>query len=142
MLIDKLTRFCDGANFFGTAGTAKIGDAIDLSVAANQGEGTPLYLVIIVSTTMADGTSVAFNLVTADNEALSSNPVTILTTPVTLTAAAVAGLQVIAVALPKADYKRWLGITATRVGNSTAGAIHAFLTQDPPAWRAYPEADS
>lgn len=139
MLIDQRTTFAWEEAVTGTAGTVKLGEALDLTVASNMGEGYPMYLVVLFTTTTAGGTSSAYNLVTADNAALDSNPVTLLTSPVYPVATGVAGLQAIVVAIPKAAYKRWLGITVTRVGTLTAGAVSAFLTQDPPAWRAYPE---
>lgn len=139
MLIDTRSTFAWEEGVDGSAGTVKLGEAMDLEVEANQGEGYPLYLVILFTTTTAGGTSTAYNLVTADNAALDSNPVTLLSTPVYPVADGVAGVYAIVVPLPKADYKRYLGITVTRVGTVTAGAVSAFLVQDPPAWRAYPE---
>lgn len=142
MLIDERTTFAYGEELAGSAGTAKLGKALDLSVEANQGEGYPMYLVIGMSVAAAGGTSVAFNLVTADNAALSSNPVTLLSTPAIVTANLGAGALAIVAAIPKAKYKRYLGITATEVGTFSAGSVYAFLTQDPPAWRAYPEGNN
>lgn len=142
MLIDTRTTFTYAGDVDGTAGTAKLGEAIDLEVEANQGEGYPFYLVIQVATEVAGGTSVAYALTTADNAALSTNPVDLLTTGAVAVASQTAGAMLLVVPLPKADYKRYLGIRATRVGTVTAGAVRAFLVQDPPAWRAYPEGDS
>lgn len=146
MLIDTRTTFAwDVAlpGIAGSAGTAKIGDAIDLTVASSDmGEGYPMYLVISVGTTFAGGTTAAFNLVTADNEALSTAPVTLLSTPAIATASLPAGALAIVVAIPKASYKSWLGLTVTEVGDYTAGTIKAFLTLDPPAWRAYAEGNN
>lgn len=144
MLLDNRLRFLAGTALAGSAGTAKRGEAIDLSVApTDQGEGYPLYLVILCTGAPAGGTSAQFNLVTADNEALSSNPVTLLSTPAIATAALLAGVQLLVVPLPKATYKRWLGITVTEVGTfSTPGTFEAFLVQDPPNWRAYAEGNN
>lgn len=142
MLIDTRSTFAWEEAVDGGAGTVKLGEVMDLEVEANQGEGYPLYLVVVVSTAVAGGTSIAVNLVTADNAALSSGEETLLSTPAVAVADLTAGAQVIAVALPKADFKRYLGITITRVGTVTAGALSAFLVQDPPAWRAYPEGNN
>lgn len=142
MLIDTRTTFAWETALAGSAGTAKIGDAIDLSVESNMGEGYPMYLVISMSEAAAGGTSAAFNLVTADDEALTTNAVTLLSTGAIVTADLPAGALAIVVAIPKADYARWLGLTATEVGTFSAGSIRAFLTQDPPAWRAYPEGNN
>lgn len=138
MIIDKLNAFALKTDFFGSAGTEQLGDAIDLGAfPTDMGEGLPYYLVALVTTAMAGGTSVQVNLVTADNDALTAAPVTLLSSAVIPVADATAGARVLMVAIPKADYKRYLGITVTRVGTSTAGALSAFLTQDPPNWRAY-----
>ena len=139
MLIDTRTTFAFEEAVDGAAGTVKLGKALDMSVAADQGEGYPLYLVILFTTTTAGGTSTQYNLVTADNAALDSNPVVLLGTPAIPVASGVAGTYAIVVAIPKANYKRFLGINLTRVGTVTAGAVSAFLVQDPPSWRAYPE---
>lgn len=143
MLIDSLNTFADPENVFGSAGTAKVGDAIDLTVApVDQGEGYPLWFWAAVSTSGTGGTSFAIELVTADNEALTTNPEVIYTTGAVTTANFTAGRMLAVVALPKRDYRRWLGMRVTRVGTSTAGAVKAYLVQDPPNWRAYPEANS
>lgn len=140
MLIDKNSTFAWQTNFFGAAATAKIGDAMNLTAfPTDMGEGYPLYLVTLITTAMVGGTSVQFNLVTDSSEALTTAPVTLVSSSVILTAEAIAGSNPLIVALPKADYKQWLGLTVTRVGISTAGAVSAFLTQDPPNWRAYAE---
>lgn len=140
MLIDTRTTFAWEEGVDGSAGTVKLGEALDLTAfPTDMGEGYPLYLVILFTTTTAGGTSTAYSLVTADNAALSSNPVTLLATPAIPVASGVAGTMAIVVALPKANYKRYLGVNLTRVGTVTAGAVSAFLVQDPPNWRAYPE---
>jgi hypothetical protein len=140
MLIDTRTTFAWEEDFFGTAATAKLGEALDLTAhPTDMGEGYPLYLVVAITAAMVGGTSVAVNLVTADNAALSSNPVVLLSSATIAQASATAGVLALVVPLPKATYKRYLGITVTRVGTSTEGALSAFLTQDPPAWRPYPE---
>jgi hypothetical protein len=143
MLIDTRSTFAWEEDFFGAAATAKVGEAMDLTAhPTDMGEGYPLYLVIQITTAMVGGTSVAFNLVTADNAALSSGAVTLLSSAVIAQASATAGTVVLVVPLPKADYKRYLGLTATRVGTSTEGAVSAFLVQDPPNWRPYPEGNN
>lgn len=140
MLIDTRSTFAWEEDFFGAAGSAKIGEAMDLTAhPTDMGEGYPLYLVVQISTAMTGGTSVAFNLVTADNAALSSGDEVLLSSAVIAQASATAGTLALVVPLPKAEYKRYLGVTATRLGTSTAGAVSAFLVQDPPNWRPYPE---
>lgn len=143
MILDKLNAFALQEDFFGGAATAKVGDAVDLTATdSDMGEGYPMYFVALVTEDMAGGTSMQVNLVTADDDALSTNKVTLVSSAVVALADATAGAKLLMVALPKADYARYLGITVTRVGTSTAGALSAFLTQDPPNWRAYPEGNN
>lgn len=140
MLIDSRARFANATNVFGTAATAKAGLTIDLRAAPTDlGEGTPLYFVIFGTTAAVGGTSIEFQLVTADNVALDSGPVVLLSTGAIAIAGITIGARLIAVALPKATYKRYLGLRVVRVGDSTAGAVTAFITDHVPSWRAYPE---
>lgn len=144
MLIDLRTAFAYPAEGVdGSAGTVKLGEALDLTAfPTDMGEGYPLYLVILVETAASGGTSINYHLTTAENSALTTNPVDLLTTGAIVIASHTAGAQLLAVPLPKADYKRWLGIRITRVGTVSAGAVRAFLVQDPPSWRAYPEGNN
>lgn len=142
MLIDTRSTFAWEAAVDGGAATVKLGKAMDLSVEADQGEGYPLYLVIMVPTTVTGGTSIAFELVTDDAAALDDAPVVLLSSSAQAIATLAAGRMVLAVPLPKAEYKRYLGLRITRVGTVTAGAVSAFLVQDPPNWRAYPEGNN
>jgi hypothetical protein len=143
MLTDKLNTFGNPVNVFGAAATTKVGTAIDLTVApVDQGEGYPLWFWAVISTAQTGGTSIEIQLVTADNEALSTNPEVIYTTGAIAAASFLARSIIASVALPKRNYRRWLGIRSVTVGTSTAGAIKAFLVQDPPNWRAYPEGNN
>jgi len=143
MLIDTRTRFAWATAVDGGAGTVKLGQALDLTAApTDMGEGYPLYFVVNVSTTVSGGTSIAYELVTADNAALTTNPVVLLSTSAIAVASQVAGANLLVVPLPKANYKRYLGLRGVRVGTISAGAVNAFLVQDPPAWRAYPEGNN
>jgi hypothetical protein len=142
MLIDERLTFAWDEAPEGSAGTTVLGDVIDLTEEVDQGEGYPLYLVIKIGTATAGGTSIDFQLITADNAALSSGDVTLYSTGAIATAAMTAGATVAMIAIPKADYKRYLGMKITEVGTFSAGTIKAFITQDPPAWRAYPEGNN
>lgn len=143
MLIDKYNTFAQNEDFSGSGTTTKLGDAIDLvAYPSDMGEGYPYYFVALITADMTAGTSIKVNLVTADDDALSTNAVVLMSSKVVAQADAVAGTKLLVAPLPKADYARYLGITVTRAGTSTAGDLTAFLTQDPPNWRAYPEANS
>jgi hypothetical protein len=144
MLIDKRATFGGPIALLTSApGTAKWGEALDMSVARDLGEGEPIYLRMLVGTAATSGGSATavFELVTADNEALTTNPVVLLSTPSFAVAAMTAGKDIINVPLPKATYKRWLGIRqVTGTAAFTAGSVWAFLTTDSANWRAYADA--
>jgi hypothetical protein len=140
MLIDSRSRFANAAEFFGAAATAKIGQAIDLIAAPTDlGEGNPLHWVVQLGAAVTGGTSVEFQLVTADNAALSSNPVVLVSSGAVAVADLTLNRRVLAVQLPKANYKRYLGLRVVRVGTSTTGTVTSFITDHAPSWRAYPE---
>lgn len=148
MLIDKLTQFADGVALSTAApATAKFGSAINLVVAGlDQGEGYPMYLVVLVDTTATSGGSatLSIELVHADNDALTTNVAVLFATAAIPVATLVAGYLVAMVALPKGiEYKQYLGLRQV-VGTAalTAGALNAFLTPDPQNWRAYPEGNN
>lgn len=142
MLIDERLTFAWDEEPEGSAGTTKLGKAIDLGVEADQGEGYPLYLVIKIGAAMVGGTSINFQLVTDEADDMDTDEVVLFQTGAIVTAAMTAGATVAMIAIPKADYKRYLGILITEVGTFSAGTIKAFITQDPPNWRAYPEGNN
>lgn len=140
MLIDKSLMFASSEDLVGSAGTAKLGDAFNIGAAADQGVGNPLWLVAqIGNEALAGGTSVTLQLVTADNEALTTNPVVLSQSSAFVTAAGAVGASIWVTQLPSGSYKTWLGLRATEVGSFTGGTITAFLTPDPGLWRAYAE---
>jgi hypothetical protein len=148
MLIDKLNTFgLPVALNTGAAGTYVIGDQINLGPSpVNQGVGIPYYWYIAtaVAATSADSTATAtFQLVGADNAALTTNPVVLMQTPAFIVTAMPANRFLFTAAIPFAQYKQFLGIRqVTGVQAITAGSIRSFLTQEPDQWRAYPEANS
>jgi hypothetical protein len=135
MLLDKRSTFARELSI-PAAGTAKFGEAIPLSVRANQGEGYPLYLVVSVPVAGVGGTSFALELVTDDNEALTS-PTVLAALGTWPLASLTLGAQLFAGPIPQAFYETFVGLRQTTVGVFSAGKINAFLITDPPSWRAY-----
>tara|TARA_R100000353_G_scaffold150048_1_gene108460 strand:+ start:764 stop:1237 length:474 start_codon:yes stop_codon:yes gene_type:complete len=146
MLIDKSLEMADAVSIAATTGgPTKVGTGIDLrpvgvldagNATLDMSVGENLQFVVDFTTAVAsDGAAtVNVHLTTADNEALTSNPVDIFTTGATGKAELIAGKR-FRVALPKADYKRFLGVRITTAGaTTTAGAINAFLVKDVNAW--------
>lgn len=152
MILDELTEFCDATALnTGAAGTYTIGDQIDLQVVRDLGGDQTLYLVIGVTTGInaAGAGTVQFKLTSADDAALTSNPVDHVASAAFVTSttsgnaggALAAGTRLMALALPlegSVPYKRYLGIRqVTGTQAITAGAVDAFLTTHPNAWKAY-----
>lgn len=148
MILDKRNEFADAVALnTGGAGTYVIGEQIDLGTAVNVGAVDELYFVVNVDTGIAAGSAgtVTFQLVSADNDALTTNPVVHYQTAAfttgtgTGTGALKAGTVLAAIKLPQGfDYKRYLGIRqVTGTAAITAGKVNAFLTPDIAMWRAY-----
>jgi hypothetical protein len=157
MILDERLEFADATSVAAAAGTALIGDVIDLQVARDIGNGQPVYLVITTATEIITGGvagTVKFQLVSDAQAAIAvdgSATVHLDTgTFVTDDAAANsaqlnAGGVIACIALPLQGpvYERYLGILCiTATTTTTAGAINAFLTLDPTGWKAYADASN
>lgn len=155
MIMDERTEFADAASVAAAAGTALIGDVIDLgAVARDMGSGQPLYLVITTDTEIITGGSagtIKFQLASDAQAAIATDgsaSVHIDTgTFVTDDSAANdaqmnAGGVIFCGPLPLQGrvYERYLGILAVIATTTvTAGKINAFLTLDPSKWVATAE---
>lgn len=155
MIMDERLEFADAASVAAAAGTALIGDVIDLgAVARDMGSGQPLYLVITTDTEIITGGSagtIAFQLASDAQAAIATDgsaSVHIDTgTFVTDDSAANdaqmnAGGVIFCGPLPLQGrvYERYLGILAVIATTTvTAGKINAFLTLDPSKWVATAE---
>jgi hypothetical protein len=155
MILDERNEFCDATALnTGGANTYVIGDQIDLGTAARDiGNGQVPYLVIstAVGINAAAAGTVTFQLVSADDAALTTNPVVhaqsaaFVTSTTTGNAGGTlaAGTTLMAMAVPMEGlaYKRYLGIRqVTGAQAITAGAVNAFLTPDVAKWKAYADA--
>jgi len=158
-ILDERGEFCDNVDVSATAGTALVGDVIDLGAAGEDiGNGQPLYLVIRTgSTEIITGGSAGtlqFKLASDSVEAISTTTSTIhvitaahVTDGTDANAAEMkAGAIIYQAPLPvgtSGNYERYLGILAvTATTTTTAGTINAFLTLDPhmAAGKTYPDA--
>lgn len=159
MIMDERNEFADAVSVAGAAGTALIGDVIDLgAVPRDIGQGQPLYLVITTDTEIITGGAagtINFQLVSDAAAAIATDgsaTVHIDTgTFVTDDSAANdsqlnAGGIIFAGPLPVEgnEYERYLGVLAVIATTTvTAGKINAFLTLDPPrTGRTYPRGDN
>lgn len=146
MIIDTRTQFCAATALnTGAAGTYAIGDVIDLKKnGLDVGHGGSLYLVIKAATAATSGgaATASFALASDSTAALATDgsaSVHFTTGPIAL-AKMTAGATLAVIELPTADYERYLGLLQTTgTAAFTGGSVNAFLTLDPPKWKAYPD---
>lgn len=149
MILDKFNEFADATSVAGTAGTALVGNVIDLGAESRDiGNGEPLYLVIQTDTeiiTAGSAGTIQFQLASDSTADLATSATvhfasaSLVTDDAAANSAALnAGGVIAAVALPQGTYERYLGILAV-IGTTevTAGKINAFLTKDVASWKAY-----
>lgn len=156
MILDERNEFADAASVAAAAGTALIGDVIDLgSVHRDIGNGQPVWLVLTTDTEIITGGSagtIKFQLASDAQAAIATDGTATVHldtgTFVTDDSAANdtqmnAGSVIACMALPLEGhvYERYLGVLAVIATTTvTAGKINAFLTLDPTGWRSYPNA--
>jgi len=145
MIMDERLEFADAVSIAASAGTALIGDQLDMSLPNRDvGMGEPVYLVIEISTTVASGGSatVQFRLRSDSTAAIHATTSTgHIDTGALALATLVAGYTLV-IPLPMGiNYEEFLGLQViTGTATTTAGAINAFLTLDPHGWTALPDA--
>jgi hypothetical protein len=150
MIHDKLTEFANAVSVAAAAGTAVIGNQIDLGGAGRDpGHGRPVYLIITVDTSIITGGSagtIKFELVSDSVATLDNSPTihldtgTFVTDDVALAEVLAGDKLVYAVPLEGKVYERYLGIRAVIATTTvTAGAISAFLSLDQHGNKAYPD---
>jgi hypothetical protein len=150
MIMDERLEFADAASVAAAAGTALIGDVIDLGATHRDiGSGQPVWLVINVDTEIITGGSagtIKFQLASDAQAAIAVDGSASVHwdsgTFVTDDAAANdaqmnAGGLIAAVVIPMEGrvFERYLGILCVIATTTvTAGKINAFLTLDPAKW--------
>jgi len=153
MILDKLTTFAAAQSVAAAAGTALIGDVVDLQAARDIGNGGTIYLVLTTDTAIVTGGSagtIKFQFVSDAQAAIATDgSATVhIDTGTFATGASASGsiaaggvIGIYPLPLEGRAYERYLGILAI-VGTTTttAGKINAFLTLDPSAWKATPDA--
>ena len=107
--------------------------SIDLDAAKNLSKGKQLYFVVLIETVFASNT-VNFQVVTADNAALSSNLVVQMETGAIAYASLTADRTPIVIPIGSAidTEDRYLGLRYTLSGSGETGAVIAFLAFDTP----------
>lgn len=124
MITDALLRVSSAQALTTTAVST---DTIDLGVARDMGEGQDLYMNFAVITQLAGGTSVNFEVIVADNAALSTNVTVIGASGAVATASLVAGYNTAVRFNPSiaSNGRRYLGARYTIVGTYTSGTVTA-----------------
>ena len=156
MILDERLEFADAGSVILAAGTAVLGDVIDLTETGKDiGLGEDMWLIIQTTTEIITGGSagtIQFFLVSDSLDTLGAATVASCTEHyrtaalVTDDAAANdaklnAGGVITAIRLPSGVYERYLGILFTTASaDTTAGAVNAFLTKDYAKWTAYADA--
>lgn len=134
MIMDKQLEFSDSQAVTGTAVSTNVIDMGDDVPTRNIGGFGAASLVVQVDTAFAGLTSVTVEIVSDSDPALSSPTVHASTGAI-----AVADLTpgtIAVMPLPVGDYERYVGLRYTVAGTGTAGAISAFITNQPQVWRA------
>lgn len=110
-----------------TTSTTLSTNTVDLGTARDMGEGEDLFMRVLVGTAFAGGTSTEFQVITADDAALTSNVTVIGTTGAILTASLTAGARFACQVNPRLGSKsqRYLGARYSVTGTNTAGT--AFI---------------
>ncbi len=129
MITDKLLRVSTDQAVTTTAVST---DTVDLSVARDMGEGGDLYMNFAMTEAFAGGTSTNFEIIIADNAALSSNVVVIGASGAIVTADLTLGKNVAVRLNPQIASlgKRYLGARYTVSGTNTAGEVVADIVMD------------
>jgi hypothetical protein len=128
MITDKLLRVSEDQALTTTAVST---DTIDLSVARDMGEGGDLYMNFAVTTALAGGTSVKFEVISSASANLGS-PTVIGSTDAIVTASLVAGYNTAVRINPQIASlgQRYLGARYTISGTYTSGKVTADVVLD------------
>lgn len=126
MITDKLLRVSDSQALTTTAVST---DKVDLSIARDIGEGENLFMNFALPVALAGGTSVNFEVVVADDAAISSNVTVVGSSGVIATAALVAGYNAAVRINPIIGSlgKRYMAARYTVVGTYTSGSVIADI---------------
>jgi hypothetical protein len=129
MITDQLLRVSTNQAVTTTAVST---DTIDLSQARDIGEGTDLFMNFALTAAFAGGTSTNFEVIIADNAALSSNVVVVGASGALVTAGLTLGANIAVRINPiiGSTGKRYMGARYTVVGTNSAGTVTADIVTD------------
>jgi hypothetical protein len=129
MITDQLLRVSTNQAVTTTAVST---DTIDLSQARDIGEGQDLFMNFALTAAFAGGTSTNFEVIIADNAALSSNVVVVGASGALVTAGLTLGANIAVRINPIIGSlgKRYMGARYTVVGTNSAGTVTADIVMD------------
>jgi len=129
MITDKLLRVSTDQVVTLTDTSALSTDTIDLSVARDIGEGEELYMNFAMTTAAAGGTSTQFEVIIADDAALTSNVTVVGSSGAIATANLTLGKNIAVRINPLVGSlgKRYMGARYTVVGTNSAGKVTADI---------------
>ena len=132
MILDQQSIFSDAQAITVTAISSNVIDMMPSGTQAKTGvgDGQDITLFAQAVAAFAGGTSMQIQLVSADDAALSVNPIVHYDTGAIALASLAARARLIAVDLPYGKYRRYLGLKYTVVGTMTAGTVLAALIED------------
>lgn len=128
MITDKLLRVSEDQALTTTAVST---NTIDLSIARDMGQGQDLFMNFAVTTALAGGTSVKFEVISSASADLSS-PTVIGSSDAVVTASLVAGYNTAVRINPTiaSNGQRYLGARYTISGTYTSGKVTADVVMD------------
>ena len=127
MITAKLLRVSEDQAITSTAVST---NTVDLGTARDIGEGTPLYMNFAVTTALANGTSVKFEVITSASANLGT-PTVIGSSAVIATAALTLGKNIVVRLNPSiaSKWQRYLGARYTVAGTYNAGKVTADIVE-------------
>lgn len=153
MILDERTELADATSVAAAAGTAVIGDVIDLSAAPyDLGVDEDLWMVCQVDTAFvaAGAGTIQFFVVSDALSTLGGAAVAsctqhfataALATAASTPAGQTAGSTLFALKMPSGTYERYLGVLCTIATQTvSAGKVNIFLTRNYPKWQAMSDA--
>lgn len=157
MIMDKLTEFCDATSVAAGAGTALIGDVVDIQDLRDIGNSGDIFFQMRCATSIITGGdpgTIKFQLVSDAQATIATDGSATVHwdsgTYVTdgddandLDAGAIIAQMHLPMERTGRTYERYIGVLAIIATETvTAGAVDAFLTLDPTAWKALPDASN
>jgi hypothetical protein len=142
MILDAFNEFSDAQAVTSTAISTNVIDLGSTNTTRDIGAGQVVYLIVTTQTAITDTSSDATLTVTLESDTAAAlnvaNVIHFTTGALSFATYSAAGSVIAAIALPIANYKRYLGLRYTVAsGPFTAGAIDAFLTEDYGKYKAY-----